>query len=68
VRLAELFGSHAAVILLNNRLLQQTRRAVRVQKRLTHQRRLVFRLMASVYRARSVEESVRRVARLSPGA
>ena len=66
LRLAELLGSQTAVILHNSGLIERTRTAMKAQKRLTEQRRRVYWVMAAVYQAGTMEESIRRVARMAP--
>lgn len=66
LRLAELLGAQAAVILANGRLYEAQQRAVRRYKALVDQRELLFSTNAAIYQTGDLDESLQRVAELTP--
>lgn len=67
-RIAELLGSQAAVILSNAQLYEKTRSALEEQTRLLQQRRALSAANAAVVASGTLEDSLRQMIRLVPGA
>ncbi len=67
VRVAELWGSHAAVALANDALYRQMREALATSERLLQQRDSLFSVHEAISRPGSTDEVLQRIADLAPG-
>ena len=68
INLARVWGSHAAVTLVNMRLHDRMEQALREQEKLAQYGQALAEVSAAVYQAGTVEESMRTIAELSPRA
>ncbi len=66
LRLAELLGSQASVLLANHRLYEQMHDALRTQQRLLDQRERLNGLLNAIYDASSVQEVLDKIVTLAP--
>jgi len=67
VRLAELWGTFAAVAIANDKLYEQTRTALAAQQKLIEQRDALFAVNDAILRAQTTEEILQRIVDLAPG-
>lgn len=67
VRLAELWGTFAAVAIANDKLYEQTRTALTAQQKLIEQRDALFAVNDAILRAQTTEEILQRIVDLAPG-
>jgi two-component sensor histidine kinase len=67
IRLAELWGTFAAVAVANDRLYERTRQALAAQQRLVEQRDALFAVNDAILRAQTTEEILQRIVDLAPG-
>jgi two-component sensor histidine kinase len=67
VRLAELWGTFAAVAIADDKLYEQSRTALAAQNKLLEQRDALFAVNDAILRAQTTEEILQRIVDLAPG-